>query len=929
MLLGNLVFLWWAVPVWAADTQPLNVRAPSISDITPRDGNQLTGHPGRWTGDKPIVFRYRWSSCDASARCVPIAGAEQATFQVRSADVGRRLELKVTASNAFGTAAAVSSLTSPVDARGPSNEVLPTILGDPGYGEVLRATSGVWSGSPGMTYTYRWKRCDKSGAECGSISGATNRKYTVQLNDTLHSLRVAVTATNEGGSGGAWSEATAEVRAVAGTNVSKPTISDETPRHGNVLRGYVGRWTGTKPIAYAYQWMQCDAEARACSLIAGANASQFIVSPEFVGRRLRLRITAQNPRGNRSAESDASAVVGAKRPQNMVSPSISGDPRYGKTLRALPGKWDGTLPLDHSYRWKRCTRSGEDCRSIRDALAPTYTVQLNDAEHSLRVAVTTTNGGGAKTALSSATGEVPPVPAFNVRIPKISDETPRHGNVLRAYVGNWRGTKPISYVYHWVRCRASGDHCSLIENADSAQLVVTADLVGSRLRARVFAENAAGTTVMDSHATQTVQAGKPKNTKIPQMTGIARHGAQLITTLGEWVGTRPMRHTIQWRRCNALGEACAPISGASEVTYRPTPDDVMRRLRASVSFLNVAGRTTAYSEPSPPIAANRPVRIERPRITGPHRIGLAMTASPGVWEGTPPIFTRFQWLQCDERGSSCAPIPGANSSVYRVTDSDEGKRVRVQITASNPGGTTEWLSWSSGIVESLGRTLFSDSFDIGTQSASSPATAHARQPSYQTMSSDWEVTNGSVWLRSGVAWVSQSYAVDKGQGGNEFLLFRAHTGSVFGDIAVSFRLRTLALSDAETKSSENWDGVHVLLRRVDQTKLYAVSVNRRDHTLQIKKKCAGGPTNGGTYVRLSSPRPAAVPVPWGQWQNVLLVVRNQLDGAVLIDAMIDGVLVERVMDTGVGCAPITVDGAVGIRGDRVEFELDDFDVRAL
>ena len=105
------------------------------------------------------------------------------------------------------------------------------------------------------------------------------------------------------------------------------------------------------------------------------------------------------------------------------------------------------------------------------------------------------------------------------------------------------------------------------------------------------------------------------------------------------------------------------------------------------------------------------------------------------------------------------------------------------------------------------------------------------------------------------------------------------------------------------------------MRYESDRELYAASVHRRDGTMVIKKKCPGGPDNGGTYYDLTGLVPDA-PTPLGQWQQVVVSVRDQPDGSVKITANRDGMSMEAV-DSGIGCPPLR-SGGVGIRGDNAE-----------
>jgi len=92
----------------------------------------------------------------------------------------------------------------------PVNTAAPAISGSPVVGQTLTAASGSWSGSP-TSYAYQWYRCDSSGAACAAISGADASSYLVASADAGSTLRVAVAASDAGGSTTATSAPTAAV----------------------------------------------------------------------------------------------------------------------------------------------------------------------------------------------------------------------------------------------------------------------------------------------------------------------------------------------------------------------------------------------------------------------------------------------------------------------------------------------------------------------------------------------------------------------------------------------------------------------------------------------------------------------------------------------------------------------------------------------
>src|SRR5581483_4069828 len=127
----------------------------------------------------------------------------------------------------------------------PSNTALPTITGTAQRGFTLTASTGSWSGTTPMTFTYSWRRCNSTGASCTTISGATGQAYVLGASDVSKTIRVVVTATNSAGSSSATSNQTALIAAAtAPANTALPTISGYAELGGSVT-GSSGSWSGS------------------------------------------------------------------------------------------------------------------------------------------------------------------------------------------------------------------------------------------------------------------------------------------------------------------------------------------------------------------------------------------------------------------------------------------------------------------------------------------------------------------------------------------------------------------------------------------------------------------------------------------------------------------------------------------------------------
>jgi subtilisin family serine protease len=197
---------------------------------------------------------------------------------------------------------------------------------------------------------------------------------------------------------------------------------------GQTLTTSNGAWSGPSAYTtYGYQWQRCDPSASDCTAIADATGPSYDVTDADAGSALEVTVTASNSDGSASVTSTATATVpttpgrttpgtsttpgGASKstspgaPGITARPSISGSPRVHHRLTAAHGSWTGS-PTHFKYQWRRCNRSGGECREIAGASSKSYTVGDKDVGRTLEVTVTASNAGGSSSAVSRRTASV-------------------------------------------------------------------------------------------------------------------------------------------------------------------------------------------------------------------------------------------------------------------------------------------------------------------------------------------------------------------------------------------------------------------------------------------------------------------------------------------------------------------------------------------
>ena len=397
-------------------------------------------------------------------------------------------------------------------------------------------------------------------------------------------------------------------------------------------------------------------------------------------------------------------------PSNASPPTVSGTAQIGQSLTASSGSWNGDTPMTFTYAWERCDTAGSNCAAIAGATSNVYSVAAADGGHTLRVAVTAHNASGTAAAESTQTGTVAAATApQNTALPTITG-TAAVGSTLTATNGTWSGSTPITYTYAWERCATNGATCAAISGATTETYKVASADAAHTLRVVVTATNAAGSGQATSSFVSVSATSAPVNTVAPAVTGTAKQGLTLTTTLGTWSGGS-LTYLYLWYRCDAGETNCASISGATAATYVATATDVGHYILSIIVASNSSGSARANSNAVGPVAAstttppppppppsgttklpNGETSIQASSVPDTDRLTItSVKYLPAAITGRAPVTATFKVVENNKYDVAGAlvyvlPLPGiwAKAGAEATTAADGTVSITITPTAKAP-----------------------------------------------------------------------------------------------------------------------------------------------------------------------------------------------------------------------------------------------------
>ena len=154
-----------------------------------------------------------------------------------------------------------------------------------------------------------------------------------------------------------------------------------------------------------------------------------------------------------------------------------------------------------------------------------------------------------------------------------------------------------------------------------------------------------------------------------------------------------MAYSYQWIATDGTNET--EINGATSSSYTLTNADEGNTIKVRVRFTDDAGNGESLASAATAAVTLRPnsPATGSPTITGTAQVGETLTAdTTGISDddGMESVAFSHQWITSD--GSTDTDIEGATNATYTLSETDEGKAIKVTVSFTDDAGNAETLT---------------------------------------------------------------------------------------------------------------------------------------------------------------------------------------------------------------------------------------------
>ncbi|MDD4565908.1 MAG: hypothetical protein PHE79_10610 [Eubacteriales bacterium] len=645
---------------------------------------------------------YQWQRSDGTEPFTDIVGGTASSYTLTGSDSYRYIRVIATGYGAY-TGTVISEFVGRVGATIIPITSMDNINGIAQVGQTL--TAGTLSPAGAMA-TYQWQRSDTPGGVYQVITGATGSSYILSAADKGKYITVVANGASTY-SGTVTSEPKGPV--AAGQITAIGAISGTTSVGETLTAGTLSPHNATA----SYQWQRAAASGGPYADIANANAGNYTLTVDDEGYYIRVVATGIGVYGGSAISAHSGPVSVTITPISGIG-IISGVSKVGQTLTA------GTLSpagATATYQWMRADTADGTYENIPGATSGTYTLTAVEKDHYIKV-VATGSGTYSGTVTSAYKGPV--------AVGQITAIGPIIGTTAVGQALSVGTLMPYgaTATYQWQRSDGA-DFIDIVGGTASTYTLTGPD---SYRYIRVIATGYGAYT-------GTVISGSVGLVGTPPVTPLTAIGAINGTAqVGELLTAGPLTPagtaTYQWQRSETANGEYININGATGATYELTAADKDKYIKvvARGSGAYSGTLTSAYKGP---VTAGQITAIGP--VSGTTAVGqtlIAGTLSPSNATAT------YQWERSDSATGAYVDIPGATSSTYTLTASDEGYYLR--ITATGYGGYTgAATSAYTGPVTDTTTPITAIGSISGTTQVNQTLTAGTLSPAGATATYQW------------------------------------------------------------------------------------------------------------------------------------------------------------------------------------------------